>query len=235
MTTSVNSTTRKLQRNSEPCPRHPWVPVVADVLREPVLPLLVTLCLLANPKSGRVLVTKQVLTGFLEVNDETLESDLQKLGEKGHIEIESDCEYLVLSVLSWSNRRRFTDSSEASKEGKAERSALQGVSAERSSSSPAVEAAKQDNAGPEQKTGVGERGPERGEEGWRGPLLNRLLRVVNAPGERASYESFCREYPRGILEEALDRVEKTPGHRIRKSRGALFVYLVKTLSANHTP
>ena len=59
-------------------------------------------------------------------------------------------------------------------------------------------------------------------------FLDRLLDVLHAPDERASYRAFCRKYPRAVLEEALSRVASA--RTIRKSPGALFTYLVKKLA-----
>ena len=41
------------------------------------------------------------------------------------------------------------------------------------------------------------------------------------------YRSLCDRYPQDILCRALSEVEAIPAERIKKSRGALFTYLVK--------
>jgi hypothetical protein len=79
--------------------------------------------------------------------------------------------------------------------------------------------------------GRGERGPEKGErEAWLDRFVDMLVTRFGCPIENGSYRTFCAKYPRRILEEAYARVCDTPRERIRKSQGALFVYLVKTLS-----
>jgi DNA-binding Lrp family transcriptional regulator len=41
------------------------------------------------------------------------------------------------------------------------------------------------------------------------------------------YLSYARKYPESVLREFLSQAQQTPSHRIRKSRAALFAYLVK--------
>ena len=41
------------------------------------------------------------------------------------------------------------------------------------------------------------------------------------------YLSYARRYPESVLREFLSQALQTPSHRIRKSRAALFAYLVK--------
>jgi hypothetical protein len=41
------------------------------------------------------------------------------------------------------------------------------------------------------------------------------------------YRSVCRRYSKDVIAQALSDVEATPSERIRKSKGALFTFLVK--------
>ena len=48
--------------------------------------------------------------------------------------------------------------------------------------------------------------------------------------DRASlqlYESFAQRYPESFLRRILNEVLEVPAERIKKSRGALFTYLLK--------
>jgi len=83
----------------------------------------------------------------------------------------------------------------------------------------------------ETESGRGERGLEKGErEAWLDRFVDMLVTRFGCPTENDSYRTFCAKYPRRILEDAYARVCDTPRERIRKSPGALFVYLVKSLS-----
>jgi len=48
--------------------------------------------------------------------------------------------------------------------------------------------------------------------------------------ETAEIERILTQYPRGVIRKALDRVANTPPGRIRKSKTALFRYLLAKFS-----
>lgn len=51
-------------------------------------------------------------------------------------------------------------------------------------------------------------------------------RLGNSEG-LAYYSSLCERYPQDVLVKALEEVEAIPPERIKKSKGALYTYLVK--------
>ncbi|MEX1138911.1 MAG: helix-turn-helix domain-containing protein [Bacteroidota bacterium] len=53
-----------------------------------------------------------------------------------------------------------------------------------------------------------------------------LANELNEPGELQLYLSLARTYSEPFLRETLAKVNQTPRHRIKKSRAALFTYLV---------
>jgi len=65
---------------------------------------------------------------------------------------------------------------------------------------------------------------------WIDRFVERLVEKFGCPDERSSYLGFCRRYPENVLEDAYARVCDIPRERIRKSPGALFIYLVKKLN-----
>lgn len=80
--------------------------------------------------------------------------------------------------------------------------------------------------------GRGHGGPGEGErEAQLRNFVSTLVDKWGVPQERDIYLAFCRKYPLAVLEEAFTRVLDTPRERIRKSPGALFVYLVKRIEA----
>ena len=46
------------------------------------------------------------------------------------------------------------------------------------------------------------------------------------------YESYARRYSESLLQKILEEVLQVPIERIRKSRGALFTYLLKKYAHN---
>lgn len=70
---------------------------------------------------------------------------------------------------------------------------------------------------------------------WLDRFVDRLVEFLDARSERDAYRAFCRRYPTAVLEEAFRRVVETPADRIRKSKGALFTFLVKSLSRDRQP
>ncbi|HYE72503.1 MAG TPA: hypothetical protein VEF04_04195 [Blastocatellia bacterium] len=64
-------------------------------------------------------------------------------------------------------------------------------------------------------------------------LAAQLVKVLNAPEESVRMFQICQKYPHPIIYRALRLAQTVPEAKIRKSRLALFVYLVKHY-AHHT-
>ncbi len=238
-----NSLASKIERASAPCPEHPWVPRLAAVLtnragveitRRLSFALYVVLLLLAHKKTGRVLVTKDSLAELFGVTSPEIDAWLIDLGASRLIRVLSGGNYLVIVIEKWR--------SECPKQSAP---LIEFPSKMMPEIPPSIPPPGSVLLRPAQKTsfvsasrilqnrteridGDGVEGPGGGEEGWRENFLDRLVEALDAPEERRSLETFCRPYPKDILEAALLRVEKTPLSKIKKSRGALFVHLVKT-------
>ena len=41
------------------------------------------------------------------------------------------------------------------------------------------------------------------------------------------YISYCKKYPEPLIRRVFEKVKETPLHKIKKSRGALFNYLIQ--------
>lgn len=50
----------------------------------------------------------------------------------------------------------------------------------------------------------------------------------------ALYRSYCKKYPSSLLRKVMDEVKQLPPEKIKKSRGALFNYLVQTYAKKNT-
>jgi DNA-binding Lrp family transcriptional regulator len=58
-------------------------------------------------------------------------------------------------------------------------------------------------------------------------LASDMAEMLDARQNIRQYLSYARKYPESVLREFLSQAQQTPSHRIRKSRAALFAYLVK--------
>lgn len=57
-------------------------------------------------------------------------------------------------------------------------------------------------------------------------LALQIAREFNDLKNLGLYLSYCREYPRDLIVDVYQAVKDTPSEKIRKTRGALFTYLV---------
>ena len=57
-------------------------------------------------------------------------------------------------------------------------------------------------------------------------LASDITKALNDSANMALYLSYARKYPESYLRQILSEVKQTPAHKIKKSRGALFMYLV---------
>lgn len=242
MTSTDNRLRDRLLLVADACRQHPWISLVARVLAATAgkpsaetLPLLLALCLLANPRTGRVLAEKDRLADLLGISGKELERRLHALEQRHLILGKPYGTYLVIKVPMWSGRttldaaepaenRRFSPPSTPPPGILPSASAHEKTLEE----GPSAESEAEEHRA-EQSPGEGVRGPGSGEEdvAWLEHFLDRLIAVIGHPQERASYRTFCARYPRAILDAALHRVAKTPAGRIRRSSGALFIHIVK--------
>jgi hypothetical protein len=58
-------------------------------------------------------------------------------------------------------------------------------------------------------------------------LARTIAEELNEPTRLSDFEVLCRRLDHDRIRDALDRVRRTPESRIRKSRLALFYYLLK--------
>ena len=231
------------------CYKHPWVPLVSKAVvnstdRSSFL-LFAALCLLAYPRSGTVLVDRAGLAEVLGWDLATLDRKVSELEQRDLIKIKTQGFYLALSIRSWPDKRPFQSTDNSTKSPNHEQNAEFSVgsrevscrsasaeSADYKNQNRSAESESKENLEAEQSLGDREGSLRGEEEGWLESFLDRLIQTVGNPEERPSYRSFCRKHPRQIIEAALDRVRHTPKSKIKKSRGALFTYLVKTFGSN---
>jgi hypothetical protein len=61
-------------------------------------------------------------------------------------------------------------------------------------------------------------------------LALEIAKVLGDPDSLYHYIQICQKYPERLIRQILDEVLAVPACRIRKSRGALFTFLVKKRS-----
>lgn len=159
-------------------------------------------CMLASAANHRGLVSRQSdrLAQDLELEEEKLAEWLDRLRNAGLIEVYSPKPYLVIKLLKWSDG-----------DGEEPRNAPYAI---RSSSDAAAAAFS---------------GQEDGGRGEGEALLQEVLAIL----EETDVDEFRRliqgRSPE-LVRRALDRVRTTPSQQIRKSKAALFRYLLTKLA-----
>ena len=166
--------------------------------------LYVSLVASSNPR-GLVVRRADLLADSLSINEQLLNEWLVKLADTRLIEIQSPSPYLVIRLRFWpgasANRPEDGDPHREVPVGSAAAAAAEAATSKR----------------------------EDGGAGEGGALLRDAIAVIGAadPDEVARLVSA---HPESVVLQALSRVEATPGTQIRKSKLALFRYLLGKLS-----
>lgn len=176
----------------------------------PSLWLYVRLITIAN-SSGRVCRTTNTLAHDMDVAESELGTWVTRLAAAGLLEVQNPAPYLVLKLRLWpSMESKSQESSDVQPRAPAP---LGGSSKLLHASAAENEKSKQ--AGKHEDGGPGE-----GEA-----LLPEVLGVLGTT-EQAKARDLIARYPGFLVRRALRRVEITPADQIRKSRLALFRYLL---------
>lgn len=59
-----------------------------------------------------------------------------------------------------------------------------------------------------------------------------IARTFKDEARTATYKAYCRNFPLEVVRQAFDRVKAVPSERVKRSRLALFIYLLKTHEDN---
>ena len=171
--------------------------------------LLVTL---ANSR-GLVLRTRAALAADLDVPEETIESWVARLEHTQLIRLVSPSPYLVLSLRLWSRDDAVVAHADPER-----------------SSEPAyapidvpVSGGSRLQAAADMKSGDGGSGE--------GALLAEVRAVLGSE-EASELSALIEEYPEPIVRRALRRVKTTPTRQIKKSKIALFRFLLAKFAEN---
>ena len=59
-------------------------------------------------------------------------------------------------------------------------------------------------------------------------MAGEIAAAFNDNDHLATYQAYCRNYPIDQIKRAFNRVRAVPASKVRRSRLALFIYLVKS-------
>ena len=165
--------------------------------------------------SGVVSKRSDQLAELLKTDEPTLLADLARLADLGLIRSLNPAPYLVIQLALWPGKVDTPRPIPPAAGG--ETPVTQEVA--RVSSSAAAASASQ---------------PEVGGQGEGGDLLNRVLAVLGPEADVEEMRGLIETYPAETVRRALQRVEATPTWQIRRSRTALFRYLLTKLNPPHS-
>jgi len=174
------------------------------------------LWLLANANaSGHVCRVLEHIASSLGVEQGDVERWLARLEQARLVRVQSRPPYLVVKLRFWSSS--ITEAAlNGSKSGPSHREVPVSSSKQQLQQRFTKQAGSSGEDG-----GVGE-----GE-----PLIARLLRSLGQENASEVHE-LVRHHPQAVIEKALGRVQMTPPSQIRKSKLALFRYLVNRFTNN---
>jgi hypothetical protein len=164
----------------------------------------------AASDKGVVIRTRKHLAKMLGVAEPTLEVWLSRFANAGLITIKSPSPYLIIVLRFWSGSANMDQVQAGQSESAKEEVPV--------SNSYSNSNAHLSNA----NAGVGGQGE--------GEALTKAIRSLLPDIEAADVERILASYPQQVIRRTIDRVAKTPADRIRKSKTALFRYLLTKLS-----
>ena len=65
-------------------------------------------------------------------------------------------------------------------------------------------------------------------------LAKEIANTLNSHEHLKAYQHYVQIYPEAFLRKILSEVKLTPLHKIKKSRHALFIYLIRYYAQSHT-
>lgn len=171
--------------------------------------MLLYVALVTNSSFDGLIIRRTArLAEDLSVTEAEIEAWLQRLSEAKLIEIVSPSPYLTARLRFWPSNPSFV----------VEKQAKPG-----DTGNPAEPAAAATAINKQQQQGVG--GLGEGEN-----LEAEVTRVLGAP-DASEVADLLARHPATLVRKVLAEVQKTPAHRIRKSRLALFRFLLAKFSS----
>lgn len=155
----------------------------------------------SNLRSGKLIARLSDIAADMGLPEETLGSWLGHLKKRHYVDVEKQGNALLFKIMKWQNI-----SSEFETKASVETIKTQSAKKSKISEPVAHELPLPNNSS---------------------QLANYIANLLNEPTYQAAFESICRLYPQNIIQKALMETKEIPSEKIKKSRGALFLYLVK--------
>lgn len=165
--------------------------------------------------NGVVSKRSEQITIPLMIDEPVLLADLAKLTELGLIRTLNPAPYLVIQLSLWPGK--VDPPRENTRAVSSDARVAQGEVPVSSSAAAAASASQ----------------PEVGGQGEGGQLLDRVLTVLGPEADAEEMRDLLGAHPEETVRRALQRVEATPARQIRRSRTALFRFLLTKLSQPH--
>ena len=162
---------------------------------------------------GVVCKRSDQIAAVLESDEPTLLADLAKLSDLGLIRSLNPAPYLVIQLTMWPGKDAPSD---APSPAAADPRPAAHVEVPVSSTEAAASASASQ--------------PEVGGQGEGGDLLERVLAVLGPEADAAEMRELVAAHEPELVRRCLLRVEATPARQIRRSRTALFRYLLTKLT-----
>ena len=152
------------------------------------------------------------IAAALKTDEPALIADLAKLTDLGLIRSLNPAPYLVIQIAMWPGKDEvpLPNVPVSSSETPAARGEVP-VSSAAAAAASALQ-------------------PEVGGQGERGALVDRVLAVLGPEADAVEMRELVGTYPAETVRRALTRVEATPARQIRRSKTALFRYLLTKLN-----
>gem|GEM_PF-2243160 len=155
----------------------------------------------SNLRSGKLIARLSNIAADMGLPEETLRSWLGHLRKWHYVDVEKQGDALLFKIMKWQNI-----SSELETKALVETSKTQPAKKSKISQPVAQELPLPNNSA---------------------QLANYIANLLNEPTYQTAFETLCRLYPQNIIQKALLETREIPSEKIKKSRGALFIYLVK--------
>jgi hypothetical protein len=165
--------------------------------------------------SGVVSKRSDQIAAALMTDEPTLLADLSRLSDLGLIRSLNPAPYLVIQLALWPGK---VDAPRLVVHAASSEAPVTHSEVSVSGSAAAAASASQ---------------PEVGGQGEGGVLLDRVLTVLGPEADVEEMRDLLGAHPAETVRRALQRVEETPARQIRRSRTALFRYLLTRLNQAH--
>jgi len=151
------------------------------------------------------------IAAMLKTDESTLLADLARLSDLGLIRSLNPAPYLVIQLALWPSKGeiQLTQPAVSSSETSPAHSEVPVSSSSAAASASQLEV---------------------GSPGEGGDLLNRVLAVLGSDADAQEMRDLVGTYSAETVRRALQRVDATPARQIRRSRTALFRYLLTKLN-----